>query len=107
MANEFYPLVGDGLSCGQTAARTEAAEGALHGRPGPWPAPPWAMPRKAIEYYEQALKISREIGGLAECGNSTWGYIGLAYSILGDPRKAIEYHDQALKISREIGDLRG
>ena len=27
-----------------------------------WPMPGWARPRKAIEYYEQALTIAREIG---------------------------------------------
>ncbi len=62
--------------------------------------------RKAIEYYEQALKISREIGDRRNEGN--WlGNLGLAYADLGETRKAIEYYEQALKISREIGDRRG
>ena len=63
-------------------------------------------PRKAIEYYEQALKISREIGDRRGEGNHL-GNLGLAYSDLGEPRKAIEYYEQALKISRETGDRRG
>ncbi len=63
-------------------------------------------PLKAIEHYEQALKISREIGDRRGEGNSL-GNLGNAYANLGEPRKAIEYHEQALKISREIGDRRG
>ncbi len=61
-------------------------------------------PVKAIEYHEQALKISREIGDRRNEGN--WlGCLGLAYD-LGEPVKAIEYYEQALKIAREIGDQR-
>jgi tetratricopeptide (TPR) repeat protein len=63
-------------------------------------------PRKAIEFYEQALKISCEIGDRQGEGNRL-GNLGLAYYHLGEPRKAIEYYDQALKISREIGDRQG
>ncbi len=62
--------------------------------------------RRAIEYYDQALKISREIGDRRGEG-ADLGNLGLAYSDLGEPRKAIEYSEQALKISREIGDRRG
>ena len=60
-------------------------------------------PRKAIEYYEQALKIAKEIGDRFGEG-SDLGNLGSAYSDLGDPRKAIEYYEQALKIAKEIGD---
>jgi tetratricopeptide (TPR) repeat protein len=63
-------------------------------------------PIKAIEYYEQALKISKEIGDRRGEGNHL-GNLGNAYSDLGEPRKAIEYYEQALKISKEIGDRRG
>jgi tetratricopeptide (TPR) repeat protein len=63
-------------------------------------------PLKAIEHYEQALKISREIGDRRGEGNRL-GNLGNAYADLGETRKAIEYHEQALKISREIGDRRG
>jgi tetratricopeptide (TPR) repeat protein len=59
--------------------------------------------RKAIEYYEQALKISREIGDRKKEG--IWlGDLGNAYRDLGETRKAIEYYEQTLKIFREIGD---
>jgi tetratricopeptide (TPR) repeat protein len=63
-------------------------------------------PRKAIQYYEQALKISRAIGDQRVEGNSL-GSLGNAYRDLGQPDKAIEYHEQALKIARKIGDRRG
>ena len=63
-------------------------------------------PRKAIEHYEQALMISREIGDRRGEGNNL-GSLGLAYSDLGEMRLAIEYYEQALMISRKIGDRRG
>ena len=62
--------------------------------------------REAIEYYEQALKISREIGGRSGEGSGL-RILGLAYARLGETRKAIEFYEQALKISREIGDRSG
>ncbi len=47
----------------------------------------WAMLKKAIDYYEQALKIAREIGDIRGEGN--WlGNLGLAYSDLGDAEKS-------------------
>ena len=63
-------------------------------------------PRKAIEFYEQALAIAREIGDRRGEGNAL-GNLGLAYSDLGEPKKAIEFCEQALAIAREIGDRRG
>ena len=51
--------------------------------------------RKAIEYYEKALKISREIGDRRGEGNN-FGNLGNAYSHLGKPRKAIEFLKQSL-----------
>ncbi|MHC1754303.1 MAG: tetratricopeptide repeat protein [Methanosarcina sp.] len=63
-------------------------------------------PRKAIEYYEQALKIAREIGDRRNEGNRLRN-LGSAHYILGEIRKAIEYYEQALKISRQISDRRG
>jgi tetratricopeptide (TPR) repeat protein len=57
--------------------------------------------RKAIDYYEQALKIAREIkdkeGEAINLGN-----LGEGYHALGEFRKAIKYHEQALLISREL-----
>ena len=62
--------------------------------------------RRAIENYEQALVISREIGDRRGEGTDL-GNLGNAYQSLGDVRRAIENYEQALVISREIGDRRG
>ena len=62
--------------------------------------------KKAIEYYEHALKIARKIGDRRGEGNRL-GNLGNAYSALGETKKAINYYEQALKIDREIGDRRG
>ena len=62
--------------------------------------------RKAIEYLERYLKISKEEGDRAEEG-SAYCYLGIAYYSLGDFQKAIEYHGQDLKISKEVGDRAG
>ena len=60
---------------------------------------------KAIEDFEQALQISREIGDRMGEG-ANLGNLGNAYADLGEPRKAIEHYQQALTIAREIGDRR-
>jgi tetratricopeptide (TPR) repeat protein len=62
--------------------------------------------RQAIEFYEQALVIAREIGDKRNEGNHL-GNLGNAYAALGDARQAIEFYEQALVIAREIGDKRG
>lgn len=62
--------------------------------------------RKAIEFHEQGLVISREIGGRQGEGRAL-GNLGSAHLALGDARKAIEFHEQALVVAREIGDRRG
>jgi|GEM_PF-291445 len=62
--------------------------------------------RKAFECFEQALKISRELGDRLREG--IWlGSLGNVYNYLGDQKKAIEYDEQALKIATEIRDRRG
>ena len=83
-------------------------EGAKEMRWATWasPTPTLGDARKAIEYYEQALAIAREIGDRRGEGTAL-GNLGLAYAALGDARKAIEYYEQALAIAREIGDRRG
>jgi tetratricopeptide (TPR) repeat protein len=59
--------------------------------------------RKAIDYYEKALAIAREIGDKRSEG--TWlGNLGNRSSNLGEVRKAIDYYEKALAISCEIGD---
>jgi tetratricopeptide (TPR) repeat protein len=61
---------------------------------------------RAIEYHEQALAISKEIGDRHGEGNQL-GNLGLAYYALGQVERAIEYHERALAISKEIGDRHG
>ncbi|MEW6380472.1 MAG: tetratricopeptide repeat protein, partial [bacterium] len=58
---------------------------------------------KAIEYYQLALSINREIGDRRDEG-IVLGNMGLAHRAIGQMEKAIEYHQQALSIDREIGD---
>jgi tetratricopeptide (TPR) repeat protein len=57
---------------------------------------------RAIDYYEQALTIDREIGG-RESEGIALGNLGLAYSDLGELHKAIDYYEQALGIAYEVG----
>jgi tetratricopeptide (TPR) repeat protein len=61
--------------------------------------------RKAIEYYKQGLKITKEVDDRHGERNHL-GNLGSAYILLGDARIAIEYYEQALKISKYIGDKR-
>jgi tetratricopeptide (TPR) repeat protein len=63
-------------------------------------------PKKAVEYYVQALKIGREIGDRRGEANHL-GNLGNEYYQLGEPKKAIEYYEQTLIIHREIGYRRG
>jgi len=62
--------------------------------------------RQAIDYYEQALPISRKMGKRQGEG-AVLGNLGIAYKSLGETRKAIAYSEQALAITCEIGDRRG
>jgi len=57
--------------------------------------------RKAIEYYEQTLKIAQEIGN-KQLESIVLVNMGLAYDNMRDLRKAITYYEQALKIDQEI-----
>lgn len=61
---------------------------------------------KAIEYYEQALSIDREIGDRRGEG-ADLGNLGNAYADLGQVKKAIGYYEQALVIDQEVGDQQG
>ena len=57
---------------------------------------------KAIEYYQKALEIARDINNRSGEGNNL-GNLGLAYVNLGQIDKAIEYYQKALVIAKEIG----
>ncbi|MCX9076293.1 MAG: tetratricopeptide repeat protein, partial [Candidatus Methanoperedens sp.] len=61
---------------------------------------------KAIQYYEKALAIDKEIGDRRGEGNAL-GNLGLAYDALGQVEKAIQYYEKTLPIDKEIGDRRG
>ena len=58
-------------------------------------------PRKAIEFYEQALKISREIGDRRGEGNHLFN-MSLSLQALGQQEKAIPLAKSALAIFEQI-----
>jgi tetratricopeptide (TPR) repeat protein len=57
----------------------------------------------AIELYEQALSIHRDIGNRGAEGKALIN-LGLAYADLGETRRAIDFYEQYLDIADEIGD---
>ncbi len=59
--------------------------------------------KRAIEFYQKALDLSRK-NGYKWGKSASYIGLGLAYSSLGEIRKAIEYYEQALAIAREIED---
>ena len=63
-------------------------------------------PHKAIEFYDRALQISREVGDRQSEGIAL-GNLGNAYYNISEIRMAIEFYEKARKISHEIGDLWG
>ncbi|MEJ7654403.1 MAG: tetratricopeptide repeat protein [Chloroflexia bacterium] len=59
--------------------------------------------RKAIESYEEALGLARDLNNRQSEG--AWlGNLGLCYSDLGETKRAMKHHEQALVISLEIGN---
>ncbi|MEH2408655.1 MAG: tetratricopeptide repeat protein [Nostoc sp.] len=62
--------------------------------------------QRAIEFHQQSLQISREIGDRNSEGRS-FNNLGNAYKSLGQYQRAIEFHQQSLEIKREIGDRNG
>ncbi|NQE38608.1 tetratricopeptide repeat protein [Microcoleus asticus] len=62
--------------------------------------------REALQSWEKALTIYREIGNRQGEANSL-GSLGNAYLFLGQFHRAIEFHQQSLKIKREIGNRQG
>ena len=62
--------------------------------------------REALQSWEQALTIYREIGYRQGEANSL-GNLGSAYYSLGQFQRAIEFNQQSLEISREIGYRQG
>src|SRR5262249_54605989 len=62
--------------------------------------------QQALDYYQQALPITREVGDRAGEA-ATLGNIGAVYDNLGDWQQALAYYQQALPITREVGDRAG
>ncbi len=60
----------------------------------------------AIQLWQEALKIYRELGDHSEEAASL-NNLGIAYDSLGRYQKAIEFHQQSLTIEQEIGDRNG
>jgi tetratricopeptide (TPR) repeat protein len=62
--------------------------------------------QKAIEFHQQSLAITREIGDRGGEASS-YNNLGIVYNPLGEYQKALEFHQQSLAIKREIGDRGG
>ncbi|MCA2510829.1 MAG: tetratricopeptide repeat protein, partial [Microcystis sp. M60BS1] len=62
--------------------------------------------QKAIEFHQQSLAITREIGD-REGEAASYNNLGNVYYSLGEYQKAIEFYQQSLAIKREIGDRGG
>ena len=62
--------------------------------------------KKAIEYHERQVKISKEVGDRAGEGKA-YSSLGYAYYTTRDFKNAIEYHERHLKITKEVGDRAG
>jgi len=59
--------------------------------------------RQAIEYYEQALSVDKEVYGDRHPNVATdLNNIGGAWYALGEQKKALEYYEQALGIDKEV-----
>ena len=59
--------------------------------------------KKAVEYYNQALKIDLAVFGDKHPSVATdYNNLGGAYQDLGDAKKAVEYYNQALKIDLAV-----
>ncbi|WP_414530777.1 tetratricopeptide repeat protein, partial [Nodularia chucula] len=59
--------------------------------------------QRAIDFHQQSLDISREIGDRYGESNSLCN-LGNVYNKLGQYQRAIDFYQQSLDIKREIGD---
>ncbi|PSB39854.1 hypothetical protein C7B67_29220 [filamentous cyanobacterium Phorm 6] len=62
--------------------------------------------REALQSWEQALTIYREIGN-RQGEAASLGNLGLAYNSIGQYQKAIKFYEQSLDIDRKIGNREG
>uniref|UniRef100_A0AAG5DAI9 Uncharacterized protein n=1 Tax=Anopheles atroparvus TaxID=41427 RepID=A0AAG5DAI9_ANOAO len=58
---------------------------------------------KAADFYQQNLKLMRELGDRGAQGRAC-GNLGNTYYLLGEFETAIEHHQERLRIAREFGD---
>nr|XP_014093215.2 G-protein-signaling modulator 2 [Bactrocera oleae] len=58
---------------------------------------------KAVEFYQENLKLMRELGDRSAQGRAC-GNLGNTYYLLGNFQAAIEHHQERLCIAREFGD---
>ena len=64
------------------------------------------QPTRALEVYEQALPLMREVGDRAGEA-TTLNNMALVYRVTGQVRRALEVYEQALPLMREVGDRAG
>ena len=64
------------------------------------------QPGRALELYEQALPLMREVGNRAGEAVTLNNMAGV-YHATGQPRRALELYEQALLLTREVGDRAG
>ena len=64
------------------------------------------QPKRALELYEQALPLRREVGDRAGEA-TTLNNIAGVYRATGQPKRALELYEQALPLRREVGDRAG
>jgi CHAT domain-containing protein len=62
--------------------------------------------QKALDYYNQALPLSRAVGDRNEEA-ATLNNIGFVYDAPGEEQKALNYYNQALPLRRAVGDRDG
>ncbi|KFM59201.1 G-protein-signaling modulator 2, partial [Stegodyphus mimosarum] len=60
--------------------------------------------QKAVEYYEQSLRIMVELNDRNAQGRAC-GNLGNTHYLLGNFDEAVSYHQERLKIAKEYGDL--
>lgn len=65
-----------------------------------------ASREKAIEQYEKALKLAKEVDDKSSQAHFI-GEMGRHYSNVGNQEKAVEYYEQALDMFTELGDKAG
>ena len=58
--------------------------------------------KKAFEFYQQCLSIPKETGEKQREG-LVYGYLGRAYTSLGDLKIAFEFLQHAYSVGKEIG----